>query len=361
MTERDFRDPGLAAGLLGRIRSLLGDRRVSLMEVCGTHTMAIGKHGLRSMVPPGLRLLSGPGCPVCVTDQEDIDRAVAIALEHPVTVATFGDMFRVPGSRMSLEKARSEGAEVKMVYSPANALESALRDPSREVLFLGVGFETTTPTVAATLERARKAGVENFSILSLGKTVPPALDAILSGGGAEIDGFLLPGHVCAVTGTAPFRFLAEKYGKPGVVTGFEPLDILQGIVMLLEMIRRGRPAVEIQYTRVVRPEGNPRARAVVEEVFRPRDVKWRSIGVIPLSGLAPAEGWEEFDGAARFPVEVPPPRENPACLCGKVLMGAALPGDCPLFGKTCLPESPVGPCMVSSEGTCAAHYKYGGA
>ena len=332
-----------------------------MMEVCGTHTMAIGKHGLRGMVPPWLRLLSGPGCPVCVTTQEDIDRAVAISLEYPVTIATFGDMFRVPGTLMSLERARSEGASVRMVYSPAAALEIARRDPSREVLFLGVGFETTTPTVAATLLTARREGVKNFSVLPMAKTVPPALEAILSSGKAKVDGFILPGHVCAVTGTGPFLFLAKKYGKPGVVTGFEPVDILQGVAMLLEMIRWGKPAVEIQYKRVVAPEGNERARRVVDEVFRPCDAKWRSIGVIPLSGSALAEGWEDFDGSRRFPVSVPEPWEDPACRCGDVLMGAALPEDCPLFGGACLPETPVGPCMVSSEGTCAAHYKYGGA
>ncbi len=360
MADQRLRDPALAEKLLRKIRSFQGEE-VSLMEVCGTHTMAIGRHGLRGMVPSWLRLLSGPGCPVCVTTQEDIDRAVAIALEYPVTVTTFGDMFRVPGTRMSLERARSEGASVKMVYSPANALELARRDPSREVLFLGVGFETTTPTVAAALLEAARLGVENFSILPLAKTVPPALETILSSGKAKVDGFILPGHVCAITGTAPFLFLAEKYGKPGVVTGFEPVDILQGIAMLLEMIRRGEPSVEIQYKRVVSPEGNPRAREFVERVFRPCDAAWRSIGTIPLSGLAPGEGFEVFDGTGRFPVSLPEPRENPACLCGEVLMGAALPADCPLFGKACLPESPVGPCMVSSEGTCAAHYKYGGA
>ncbi len=355
-----MRDPVLAEKLLERIRSLSGGR-VSLMEVCGTHTMAIGKHGLRGMVPSWLRLLSGPGCPVCVTTQQDIDRAVAIALEHRVTVATFVDMFRVPGTLMSLERARSEGASVKMVYSPADALEAARREPGREVLFLGVGFETTTPTVAATLLRAKRERVKNFSILPLAKTVPPALDAILAGGRAKVDGFILPGHVCAVTGTGPFRFLAEKYGKPGVVTGFEPVDILQGVAMLLEMIRRGEAEVTIQYRRVVSPEGNPRARELVNRVFRPCDAAWRSIGTIPRSGLALAGGWEDFDGARRFPVSLPEPAENPACRCGEVLMGAALPTDCPLFGKTCLPENPVGPCMVSSEGTCAAHYKYGGA
>jgi len=270
-------------------------------------------------------------------------------------------MFRVPGSEMSLERARSEGASVRMVYSPSDALEAAKGEPGRQVLFLGVGFETTTPTVAATLIRARREGVKNFSVLPLAKLVPPALEAILSSGKAKVEGFILPGHVCAVTGTEPFRFLAERYGKPGVVTGFEPVDILQGIVMLLERIRRGEPAVEIQYKRVVRPEGNPQARRMVEEVFRPVDARWRSIGVIPASGLGLAEGWEEFDGSRRFPVEVPPARENPACRCGDVLMGAALPSDCPLFGEACLPESPLGPCMVSSEGTCAAHFKYGGA
>lgn len=360
MADLRLRDPALAEKLLRKIRSLHGGE-VSLMEVCGTHTMAIGRHGLRGMVPSWLRLLSGPGCPVCVTTQEDIDRAVAIALEHPVTVTTFGDMFRVPGTRMSLERARSEGASVKMVYSPADALALARRDPSREVLFLGVGFETTTPTVAAAVLEAARLGVKNFSILPLAKTVPPALDAILSSGKAKVDGFILPGHVCAITGTAPFLFLAEKYGKPGVVTGFEPVDILQGVAMLLEMIRRGGPSVGIQYKRVVSPEGNPRAREVVEKVFRPCDAAWRSIGTIPLSGLALARGFEEFDGSVRFPVSLHESREDPACLCGDVLMGAALPADCPLFGKVCLPENPVGPCMVSSEGTCAAHYKYGGA
>jgi hydrogenase expression/formation protein HypD len=353
-----LRSPDLARSLARRIAAE-ADREMALMEVCGTHTMAIGRHGIRSLLPPSVRLLSGPGCPVCVTAAEDIDRVVLMARDHDVVVTTFGDMFRVPGSLGSLEDARAAGARVEIVYSPLEAVARARRAPGEEVVFVGVGFETTTPTVAAAARTAREEGLANFSILPLAKTVPPALAAILEAGEARVDGFLLPGHVCAILGTEPLAFVARVHRRPAVVTGFEPVDILQGIAMLAAQLRQGRAAVEIQYTRVVKAAGNPVARALVEEVFLPADAPWRAIGTIPASGLAFREEYRSLDARERFPVAVPPPREDPGCRCGEILMGLVQPRECPLFGTRCTPLTPVGPCMVSSEGVCAAHYKYG--
>ncbi len=359
MRLREFRNPEKAAALAGRIRSI-AEEDVRLMEVCGTHTMEIGRHGIRSMLPETVKLISGPGCPVCVTPEKEIDRAIMIAREYDVIVTTFGDMFRVPGGLGSLEEAKGKGADIRIVYSPFNALEAARKEKPRPVLFLGVGFETTAPTIAATVLLARKEGLTNFFILSLGKLVPPALKAILELGKARVDGFILPGHVCTISGSKPYEFIARDFGRPCVVTGFEPVDILMGVYLLIEMISGNDPRVEIQYKRAVKREGNRKALEAMEEVFRPCDSEWRAIGVIKESGLGLREEFREMDGMERFPVDVPEPGEHPGCLCSDILMGLSLPTDCPLFGNECTPRAPVGPCMVSSEGTCAAYYKYGG-
>ncbi len=350
-----------ADALVARIQAAV-TRPMALMEVCGTHTMAIGHHGLRSRMPAGLRLVSGPGCPVCVTPAEDVDRAIAMAKEPGVIVATFGDMIKVPGTRGSLAKARSEGAQVQVVYSPLDALRLAQDKPDHTVVFVGIGFETTTPTIAATMLRARAAGVENFCVLPAFKVVPQAMEALVLSPQTDIDGFICPGHVTALIGVAPYLPLAEKYGVPCVVTGFEALDILEGVAMLVEQIAAGEARVENQYKRAVPYEGNPKAMAIVDQVLQPCDAMWRGVGVIPGTGLEPRPEFASMDARTRVPVEIPPPADLPkGCSCGAVMLGLLLPSECPLFGKACTPASAVGPCMVSSEGACAAYYKYGGA
>jgi len=359
----EYRSEKLVQGLCSRIAELaraLG-REVALMEVCGTHTMEIARHGLRALLPDSLRLLSGPGCPVCVTSARELDRAVVVAELPGVTVATFGDMFRVPGSRGSLEEASARGAKVRIIYSPFEAVEAARAEPESEVVLLGVGFETTAPAIAAALRHARATGVGNFSVLPLMKLIPPALRALLAGrdDGAGIDGLLLPGHVSAVLGAAPYEFIPREFGVPCAVTGFEPVDILQGIASLLEQLSRGRAEVANVYRRVVADDGNAHARVVMSEVFSTGDAEWRALGTISSSGLEPAGEYAELDARKKFPLDVPEPEEPAGCLCGRVLTGRALPRECALFGASCTPEKPVGPCMVSSEGACAAHFRYG--
>jgi hydrogenase expression/formation protein HypD len=337
-------------------------RPLNLMEVCGTHTVALFRHGIRAVLPEGIRLLSGPGCPVCVTGIPDVEAAMALALMPGVTLATFGDMMRVPGGRHSLFDAKAGGADVRIVYSPLDALQLAEEAPDLKVVFFATGFETTSPLVAATLMQAAERGVDNFHVHTVHKLVPPAMDALLGSGEVNIDGFILPGHVCSITGTGPFVFLANKYGTPAVVTGFGALDILEGILMILNQIVSGSPSVEIQYRKVVREEGNPRAQEVLAEVFTPSDAYWRGIGNIPGSGYALKEPYAGREAlSALGPVDVPHFDEPRGCACGEVLRGLRLPPECKLFGKACTPEKPVGACMVSTEGSCAAYYKYGGA
>ena len=333
------------------------DRPIRLMEVCGTHTVAIFRHGIRDLLPENITLLSGPGCPVCVTSAGDVEAAMELARRGNVLLATFGDMMRVPGRKESLQEARAAGARVKIVYSPLDALEEAAAG-EEEVVFFATGFETTSPLVAATVAEAERREIANFSIFSVHKLVPPALAALLSTGEVKVDGFILPGHVCTVTGSRPYEFLAVEHGKPAVVTGFEADDILAGTAMLLDQIRRGEPAVEIQYSSVVKEEGNVRAQEMLEEYFEPEDALWRGIGVIPGSGLRLRERYRHRDAVRRFNLERPEIEEPKACRCGEVLKGVKLPPDCPLFGKACTPERPVGACMVSTEGSCAAYYKY---
>ena len=354
----EFRAPEKVQACLAEIARLLEGRQARIMEVCGTHTVALFRSGLKKLLPRGLELLSGPGCPVCVTPNSYLDRAIALGRLPGVTVTTFGDMFRVPGSSSSLENEKASGADIRMVYSPADAVELARRDPSRRFVFLGVGFETTIPGVAASILHARATGLANFFVLCGHKLVPPALRALAQDEETAVQGLLLPGHVSTVIGSEPYRFLAEEFHIPSVVAGFEPLDLAKCIAMLARQLAGRAARVEVQYCRSVRPEGNPKAVSVMESVFRPCASVWRGIGAIPGSGLELRPEFSAFDAEA-IPVEVEAERSNPGCLCGSVLKGARTPADCPLFGRACTPEDPVGACMVSSEGTCAAHFKYG--
>ncbi|RJP81405.1 MAG: hydrogenase formation protein HypD [Candidatus Zixiibacteriota bacterium] len=353
----EFRGAGEAQAVLGQIRGALRGRRVRIMEVCGGHTMALWRYGLPGLLQESVDLLSGPGCPVCVTPNAYLDRAVALA-RHPGTiVVTFGDLMRVPGSSSTLLAERARGGDIRPVYSPRDALDVARAHPERTAVFLGIGFETTAPTVAAALISAREAGLANFRMLSALKTMPQALRALAGAGEVRLDGLILPGHVTAVTGAAPFHFLAEEFRIPCVVSGFEPLDLLQSLWMLARQVSEGRAEVEIQYLRAARPQGNPRAREVLDRVFCSTAAQWRGMGAIPGSGLALREEWSGF-AAEAIPVEVEAEREHPGCRCGDVIRGAVRPEECSLFAGPCRPESPAGACMVSEEGACAAHYRY---
>lgn len=346
--------------MLEQLVELIKSETISchLMEVCGTHTMAIAKSGIRGILPPDVRLLSGPGCPVCVTSQGDLDAVISLAEQPDITLVTFGDMLRVPGSQGSLQEARSRGADIKVVYSPLDAMEIAHQRPDRQVVFLGIGFETTTPAIAVTVQRAHKLEIKNLSFYSLHKLVSPALETIFADPELQVDGLICPGHVATVIGMEPFENLAARYHKPMVVTGFEAEDILEGIGMLLRQLKTGAAKAELQYRRVVRPEGNPVARQIMEEVFTPVDAAWRGLGIIPDSGLDLRTQYADYNARQRFQIEPNPSTEIPGCSCGAVLSGKLAPDQCPLFGKACTPTQPVGPCMVSQEGACAAFYRY---
>ncbi len=353
----EFRNKEIAAGLIRRIREVLGDRKVSLMEVCGTHTMAIQRYGLRSLLPKNLKLLSGPGCPVCVTPNEYVDLAIAYAMEEGVLLATFGDMAKVPGSSTSLLKAKAAGGHMQIVYSTMDAVKLAEENPDRKVVFFGIGFETTAPTVAAAILEAEERRLSNFFVVSAAKTIPLAMEALLQGE-VRIDGFLCPGHVSVIIGSNAYQRIVDVHQAPCVITGFEPADILQAVEMLVRQVRDGRAAIENQYSRVVHEEGNPAARSVMEKVFEARDAKWRGIGTIPGTGLGIRPEYARFDAQVEIPVEAERTVENKQCICGLVLKGVKEPTDCRLFGKKCTPENPIGACMVSGEGACAAYYKY---
>jgi len=355
----EFRDPTRTRALAQEIERLLSGRNIRLMEVCGTHTVSIFRSGLKSLLPSSLRLISGPGCPVCVTPQKKIDTIIAYARRTDTIITTFGDMLNVPGTESSLREEKSRGADIRMVYSPLESLTIAHDNPEKKVIFLAIGFETTIPTGAATVIEAQKAGLDNFFLIPAGKLIPPAMEFLLSQGDAEIDGFLCPGHVSVIIGTKPYLKIAKKFGVPCVVAGFEPIDILAAIRELLILINEGRAEVRNLYPRVVREEGNPLARKIMDEVFQPADTEWRGLGVIPQSGLRLRHEFEKYDISLADPVEIPPSRENPSCICGEILRGVSEPPDCPAFKKACLPTHPLGPCMVSSEGTCAAWYRYG--
>ncbi len=333
----------------------LVNRRFRIMEVCGTHTMSIARAGLRQLLPSGLELISGPGCPVCVTDQADLDWALALADLPQVTIASFGDLLRVPGDHGSLAERRAQGSDVRVVYSIMDALALAERLPDREVVFVAIGFETTAPGIAAGLMEARRRSLRNFSIIPLLKTMPRALELLL-GEETAIDAFLLPGHVCAVTGLQPFGFIADRYQRSAAIAGFEPVEILGSIAQLVEY---QRPTIANLYPRVVRDEGNPTAQAIIQRVFIPQDARWRGLGALEGSGLGLRDDWQEFDAWKRFNLARPRPSQINGCRCGDILRGRLRPTDCALFGKACRPEAPTGPCMVSSEGPCAAEYRYG--
>ncbi len=354
-----FGDPGAVAGLASEIRKgaeRLG-RPVTFMEVCGTHTNAIAAAGLRRLLPGSIRLIAGPGCPVCVTPVGYVDRAEALARRDGTTVCTFGDMLRVPSSTGSLERVRAGGGDVRIVYSPRDAVELARQNPSRQVVFLGVGFETTVPTVAAALDEAEATAVSNFMVLSGHKVMPPPLRALASDPGVKVDGLLCPGHVSVITGWRAFTFLPEEYGLAAVVAGFTPTDVMRGVRDLVRQVAEGKPEVVNLYSRVVTAEGNARAKSLVERYFTPEDQIWRGFGAIPGSGLGLRQTFAHRD-ASLIEVDVCVPVEPEGCRCGEILKGTINPPECPLFGRECTHESPVGACMVSSEGTCAAWYRH---
>jgi hydrogenase expression/formation protein HypD len=353
----EYRDPEIARSLIERIAET-SRRPIRLMEVCGTHTMSIFRHGIRSVLPETITLLSGPGCPVCVTDQADIDAFVALSRTPQVIVATFGDLMRVPGTESSLQLERAAGADIRIVYSTFDAVKIAAENPDRKTVFLGVGFETTAPTVAASLLAAKDQGLGNFFVFSACKTVPPALEALMQFPGMAIDGFILPGHVSVILGEDGYRPFFDRHRIPCVITGFEPVDILEGIHRLAHQTETGAPALENAYGRAVTAEGNRKARQLMEAVFEPAAVSWRGLGTIPESGLAVRDAFADFDAARRFALELPEPVEPKGCACGDILTGVKTPPECALFRTVCTPMDPVGPCMVSSEGTCAAYYRY---
>ncbi|BDQ35276.1 hydrogenase formation protein HypD [Pseudodesulfovibrio portus] len=353
-----FRDPELCRKLLDKMRGELTDE-LRFMEVCGTHTVAIFQSGLRSLLPEKIVHLSGPGCPVCVTHESEVNAFLDLAGNERVILATFGDLMRVPGEgRRNLKKAQADGARIKVVYSPFDTLKLAKENPDALVVFIGVGFETTAPTIAGTMKMARRQGIRNLRVLCFHKTVPTALDALLSDTAINLDGFILPGHVSAIIGTDPYDFIAEKYGKSAVVTGFEPLDILQSLNQMIEWRNTGEAHVANNYTRIVGEHGNPKAMEIMYEVFEPCDALWRGIGMIPGSGLEIRPEWEEFDAKKEFGIVITDGPALKGCKCGDILKGIKQPDECPLFGKACTPADPVGPCMVSTEGSCAAYYKY---
>lgn len=352
-----FSDPRLAQHLVKEIHRLT-DRPLRLMEVCGTHTVAIFRHGIRSLMPDGLDLISGPGCPVCVTSQRDIDTVVALSQVPGLGILTFGDMIRVPGSNGSLKDAMAMGADVRIVYSSLDAINIAKTEPHKNFVFLAIGFETTAPSIAATIKRAYEVGIKNLRFLSLHKLLPPALEVLFEGANVDIQGLICPGHVSAVIGSNPYWQFVQKNKVPCVITGFEPLDILQGIAMLLRQINENRAEVEIQYTRAVRPQGNPKAMAIMEEVFEPTDAEWRGLGIIKNSGLKIRDAFSDFDALRIYELELPRYSENRNCRCGDVLKGIIKPNMCKMFGRVCRPDNPLGPCMVSSEGSCAAYFYY---
>ncbi|MBN2096847.1 MAG: hydrogenase formation protein HypD [Candidatus Omnitrophica bacterium] len=332
--------------------------KIRLMEVCGTHTMAIAGFGIKKLLPKGVELISGPGCPVCVTHQQDIDRAIEIAKIKNVIMTTFGDMLRVPGSKGSLEQLKTAGADVRVVYSCLDALTIARDNPDKKIVFMGVGFETTSPTVAAAILEAKKRKIRNLLVLSNFKIIFPALKALAGSKKTHIDGFICPGHVSVITGSLPYEQIAKRYKKPCVITGFEEADIITGIKCLLTQIKERKSRVEIAYKRAVQKKGNLKAQRVMFSVFTLNDAPWRGLGMIKRSGLSLRKEFTNFSAEEEFRVKVPRVKEPKGCLCAEVLQGIKSPRDCRLFKKRCTPQTPVGPCMVSSEGACAAHYKY---
>jgi hydrogenase expression/formation protein HypD len=357
----EFRDQQKARALAADIAALCEPgREYKFMEICGGHTHTIYKHGLEDYLPEPVTMVHGPGCPVCVIPMGRVDDAIAIARKEGVIMTSFGDLMRVPGSRGSFFDANASGSDIRMVYSPLDSLKIARENPGKRVVFMAIGFETTTPSTAMTLLRAKGEGLDNFSVFCNHVLVNPAIKAILDSPGMSLDGFVGPGHVTAVIGCEPYQWVAHDYGKPLVVSGFEPLDILQSVQMLLLQLEQGRSEVENQYKRAVPWEGNPKAQAVIEEVMEPRPTfEWRGLGSIPGSALRLRQEFAPFDAELLFDVPGVRVEDPKACQCGEVLKGAIKPWECRVFGTACTPETPIGTCMVSSEGACAAYYNFG--
>ncbi|MFD2112376.1 hydrogenase formation protein HypD [Thiorhodococcus fuscus] len=361
----EFRDQRLARQLASAIASAASpDREYRLMEFCGGHTHAIFRYGVQHLMPSNVRFIHGPGCPVCVLPMARIDQAIALATEHGVTLCTYGDLMRVPASeRKSLLKAKAEGADVRMIYSTQDALRIARDNPARQVVLFAIGFETTTPPTAVAIKVARAEGLANFSVFCNHVLTPPALRTILATAGPDgvrLDGILGPSHVSTLIGSRPYTFVPREFGVPVVIAGFEPLDVMQSTLMLIDQINDGRCEVENQYARAVTEDGNPKALALMDEVFRVRDrFEWRGLGELPDSALALSEDYADLDAERRFPVELPESKEARGCECPAILRGVKEPTDCRLFGTICTPDNPMGSCMVSSEGACAAYWSYG--
>jgi len=354
----EFRNKEASLWFAGEVEKISKNKDITLMEVCGTHTMAIYRYGIKKMLPANIRLLSGPGCPVCVTSDNYIDKAIELSSKEDVIITTFGDMMRVPGTESSLDRQKANGSDIQVVYSIIDALKIAEKNADKKVIFLGVGFETTVPTVASAILQAKKMNLKNFFVISANKLIPPAMEVLVKGEKVNIDGFICPAHVSTIIGAVPYRFLSEKYHIPCVIAGFEPTDILQAVYLIVKQIAENRSEVEIQYTRAVKNEGNKKALSIIDSVFEDCDTEWRGIGVIEKSGLKIKDEFKDFDAEYLFTFTYKPVKKNLGCICGNILQGINTPDECKLFRKVCTPESPVGPCMVSSEGTCAAYYKY---
>jgi hydrogenase expression/formation protein HypD len=353
----EFRDDVYANLLVSKIKSKT-DRKLNIMEVCGTHTMSIFRYGISNVLPQNIRLISGPGCPICVTPQDYIDTAISLSLIDDVIIASFGDLMRVPGKESSLYERRAEGGDIRLVYSPMDAMLLARNNPSKKVVFLSVGFETTAPMTAVTAIESRKNDIYNLLFLTAHKIVPPVLKTLVQDKDLRVDGFLLPGHVSAIIGEEPYDFLHKEYNIPAVIAGFEPVDILQSINTLLDMAKNGRHEVKNDYKRIVKKQGNIKAKEYLEEVFMVVESRWRGIGIIPDSGYEFNDKYEDFDASKYFGIEHRDYNEDSTCKCGEILRGKITPIKCPLFRTYCSPDNPIGPCMVSSEGTCSAYYRY---
>lgn len=352
----DYRDKKLILKISELIQRN-ADRDYRFMEVCGGHTATIHRFGITSLLPENIKLISGPGCPVCVTGTGFIDKAVECSGIQDVIIATFGDLIRVPGSLSSLEKEKASGADIRIVLSANDALDIALRNHERVVVFPAIGFETTAPGTAVTIRKAFSLEISNFCVLPAHKLMPPAMESIIKGG-TRLDGFICPGHVAAITGSGIFDFIPEEYSLPCVVSGFEPADLLLSILMLVRQVNSGKPSTQIQYTRAVSREGNVIAQEIMQEVFEPCDAEWRGLGIIHSGGLGIKKKYEQYDAETRFPLKISHDKDVSGCICGDILRGLKEPVDCPLFAMSCMPEDPVGACMVSQEGTCNTWYKY---
>jgi hydrogenase expression/formation protein HypD len=363
----EFRDGALAQNLAASIAREVRERDYSFMEFCGGHTHAISRYGVTDLLPPNVRMIHGPGCPVCVLPIGRVDMAIKLALEHGVTLCTYADTVRIPASdHLSLLKAKARGADIRMVYSASDALLVAQQQPEKQVVFFAIGFETTTPPTAVVIKQAQALGLKNFSVLCCHVLTPSAIANILESpevrryGTVPLDGFIGPAHVSTVIGSRPYEFFAEEYRKPVVIAGFEPLDVMQAILMLVRQVNEDRAEVENEFTRAVSRDGNLKAQNLVAEVFElRREFEWRGLGLVPYSALKIRKEFAEFDAELRFPLSYRAVADNKACECGAILRGVKRPWDCKLFGTVCTPESPMGSCMVSSEGACAAHYTYG--